>query len=108
MFRSIAAILGVLSVLPLFYGLIFLVRFLSLVPGVNPSPWPLSEHVNWHAAVMILSGFLILGSLAIMFLSTRVPRHLRLAWTLLLLIVPMFVFPVFWYLYIWEPSRRAP
>ena len=103
----IVAGLGVLAVLPLAYGLIFLARFLFLVPGINPSPWPLSEYVNWHVAIMVLSGFLILVFLAITFLSAAVPRNLKLAWTLLLLIGHMFVFPVFWYLYVWKPSRRG-
>lgn len=104
--RSVAAVLGVLAVLPLVYGLVFLVRFWFLVPGVNPSPWPLSEYVNWHVAMMVLSGLLILVFLAITFLSGRVPRNRMLVWTLLLLIGGMFVFPAFWYVYVWKPSRR--
>jgi hypothetical protein len=104
--RTIAVVLGVLAVLPLVYGLIFAMRLLLLEPGVNPPPLPLSEYVNWHIAMMILSGLLYLIFMAVTFLSTRVPSNMRVRWAILLLVAHIFLFPVFWYLYVWRTSQR--
>jgi uncharacterized membrane protein len=106
MHRLPAVFLGVLSTLPLMYALLFIFDALSLEPGVNPTPWPLAEQVDWHLVAMILSGALFFLYVAMTYLSTRVPRKMRIAWTLALFFGSVFVFPFFWYFYIWQPNSQ--
>lgn len=100
-----AAILGLISALPLLYGMAFVIDVLSLPAGINP-PSPLGG-VDWHLLAMVLTTILLIWYLRSLFTSSKFSSQKRILWAIALFLGSIFIFPIFWYLYVWKERRRT-
>ena len=103
--QAAVALLGLVSALPLLYGIVFVIDVVSLPIGVNPPPYP--GGVDWHLVAMGLTTILLIWYLANVFTSRRFSLQQRILWAVALFVGNVFVFSVFWYLYVWKDRGRT-
>ena len=58
-----------------------------------------------HIATIFSMTFLLVFYIYYLFKSGKVPENQQLVWTILIVLLPLFSMPVFWYLYVWEVSN---
>jgi uncharacterized membrane protein len=102
MSRPLAALLGLLSLLPIAYVMYFISHVASLKPGVQPPPMLFENVFSLHLATMGLTTILMVVYLVIAYRSPNVPNERRTFWAVVLFMGNMFAFPVFWYLFVWR------
>ena len=102
--RGWKVLLGVATLWPLAYGLMFhwlMARKMARAGGVPPDfiDAPL-------VATVVLMYALVAFYLVTMFLGRSVPKSKRPFWALLLVGCNMFAIPVYWYLYVWRVPKE--
>jgi hypothetical protein len=116
MSRARARWMGVLAILPpAFFALMFVGFFATLASATGrqgappPAPPALVLAIFPLQCVMIpawIAG-MVLYVLDV-FRNPHVPENLRPVWVLLFFFIGMLTMPVYWFLYLWQPLRRAP
>lgn len=113
--------LGIATIWPVVYMLLFFVVIFSVVIVGALNPGPHAPVDNSPASIFFPVGFMaifvlhmltIMGSLALtvfyiirVFKTEQLDQNMKIMWMLLLFFMGMLAQPVFWYLYIW---RDAP
>ncbi len=112
--------LGIATIWPIVYLVLFVVLVFSvfLAAGLNPGPHAPGDPSGsvffplGFMAFFILHMLTIMGSLALtvfyiirVFKTEQLDQNMKIMWTLLFFFMGMLAQPVFWYLYIW---RAAP
>lgn len=111
--RAAAAALGVLTLLPLLYLVVFVTYFFPTLSSLG-HPGGIAEEYYfdlfnltfrlWAAAIVLALALLVFyGVFA--HRANIVPIEKRSLWVIGLLVGHIIVMPVFWYLYVWR--RRA-
>lgn len=110
--------LGVLSVVPFLYMIAFFVFFIYMFFNIgNPSFMsmdPANENYTGfiilflsHIGTMLLSIGLLIYYLIFLFKSDTVDQNKKILWLIVLFFFGIFAFPVFWYIYIWQPPTNV-
>jgi hypothetical protein len=109
MSRPLAALLGVVNLVPIAYLVYFLWHVGSMQPGVKPEAMPFERLFSLHLAMMALILVLTIVYLVIAYRSPAIPNDRRSFWAVALFMGTVFAFPVFWYLYVWrnQPASSA-
>jgi hypothetical protein len=116
MSRGWAIIVGVLTLLPWAYVVLFLAylipTFMALPQPAGPSAQQLDQHL-WalfriHFAAVLYTLGLIGFYVVYLFRTDRVPTEKKALWAVVLLLANTFAMPVFWYFYIWRPADASP
>ena len=114
--RGLRLVLGVLTIAPIGYLVLFLSYLFPKLASVLEGPAPQRDQYStlFHTVVLlhltaIVLAFAILGfCIVYLFRTDRVPPDKKALWATVLLLGNMLTMPVFWYLYIWrEPSITA-
>jgi len=114
--RSIAVILGVLSIAPLLYIVIFagfvLPRLNSVgAPrGISPDSYATLFKLTFllHVLTAIVTVALVLLYIGMVHRSPGLSRSARIVWDALLLVGGVLVIPVFWYAHVWRSQDKPP
>ena len=122
MSRPKAVLLGIATVIPPVYFLVFLVAFFSLMmltfrelgnpalsgePASNPVLAWIPALFVAHFIVMLLMFALIAIYLVFLFGTSAVQQEYKVLWAVVLLLFGIFAMPVFWYLHVWRQPRPA-
>lgn len=105
--------LGVFSVLPFVYMIVFFIFFITLFFSANNPPFidvnPAGEDYTGffllffgHLGITLISIGLIIYYLIFIFQTNTIDQNMKILWVLVLFFFGIFAFPVFWYLYIWK------
>jgi hypothetical protein len=108
--------LGIATLWPLFYMLIFMgFCFYMLLSGV-PAPEKGAGMPSEFMALFIMHGITILWQFALLaiyihnvFTNDRVEKDKKALWAVVLFLGNMIAMPIYWYVYIWrEDTAPAP
>lgn len=118
--RSTKIWLGIATIWPIVYLILFFVVIFSvvIVAGLNPgshaptgSPSTSIFFPVGFMAVFVLHMLTVMGTLALtvffiirVFKTEQLDQNMKIMWMLLLFFMGMFAQPVFWYLYIWRDT----
>ena len=107
--RSLAAVLGIISVWPAVYFLSFMALMFGAVFGRDDSRFS-----SWFDAIFVvhlLTMLVMIGLLAFyvvhLFKNETMASDRRVLWAIVLFMGNAFAFPVYWYLYVWQDVRRV-
>ncbi len=106
MSRPLAALLGVVNLVPIAYLVFFFSVVLNRANPGHEKDYPLEWFFSMHIGVMVLNIALIIIYLVIAYRSQAVPNDKRSFWAVVIFMANMLAFPVFWYLYVWR--RQSP
>ena len=100
--RALTLLLGAVSLVPLVYLIVY---FAAPVDRDHPPVW--------FVLVSTLGGLICLGLILFyivnIFQNPRVPKEAQMGWVLVLFLLGVFVFPIYWYIYLWKsPAPTAP
>jgi hypothetical protein len=95
-------VLGILSFIPLVY-LVFIM--MSLFTGLNFETFDFINKL--HLGVMGLTFLLVVILSAHLFFSSSKQLDTKLLWFLVLVVGNMLVFPIYWYLNVWQENKAS-
>lgn len=117
MTRARARWMGVLAILPVVLMALMFIAFFGVMMslGMRQGGPPPGEPPRFLLALFPLQCLLMVlwvTSLVLhvvdVFRNPHVADNLRVVWALLFFFMGMFTLPVYWFLYVWQPSRTLP
>ncbi|MDO8507525.1 MAG: hypothetical protein Q7S53_03075 [bacterium] len=106
MTKKVKVLLGILSILPLITA--FVVLGLFVYAEFNTQSWSDADLLLFIIAILVANIFYYMSLIIFIiniFKNEKVPKNLQIVWLLLFLFFGYYVFPVYWYLYIWRDKR---
>ena len=105
-----AIVLAAFTVWPYIYMVIFIVAFARIAtthvqPAAASVPATFRAIIPLHLITMFEVFVLTVYYVGHLFKTAVVPQDKRAPWAIVLIFANMFAFPVYWYLYIWQPLR---
>jgi len=109
--------MGVLAIAPVvFMALLFLAFFAAMMGGaMQHGGQPSGEPPRFLLALFPLQCVLMVFWVTSMvlhvvdvFRNPHVADNMRVVWALLFFFMGMITLPVYWFLYVWQPSRTLP
>jgi hypothetical protein len=111
--KPLAIIIGLVTVWPLFYFGLFLVFFVYMAltifqhaPHHQPDPQLFSYIVIPHVGTMLISIALAVFYIVHVFKNAALKDDRRVLWAVVLFMGLPFSAPVYWWLFIWRPTRH--
>ena len=115
MSKPVKVILGLATVWPLVYMLIFVGFWFYLVLGGMSQPEGGRVIPSGMIAIFVLHGITMLGNFALMaiyiynvFNNDRVDKDKKALWAVVLFLGNAISMPIYWYLYIWPENDPQP
>ncbi len=94
--------LGILTVLPIFYLIFFIMNFVNFPDlGID-----FDLMFDLHVAVIFLLFGLTIYYLIHIFSTKRLEGEQRILWAILFFVGNIMVYPVYWYLHIWSDPKK--
>jgi len=109
MSKSRKTVLGILTIWPIFYMLLFIIFTftLSLIKLSGEPPLGLFIIFPIHVLTMILIPVLLFVYIKNAFKNERIPQDNKLLWALVIFFGNIIAMPIYWYKYIWkEPEQK--
>ena len=109
--KPLKILLGIGSIIPIIHMIGFFIVFIFMFLNMsNPNFIDAGDpEVGWfillftiHLIVTLISIGLLIYYIVLVFKTESIEQNMKILWTLLLFFFGIFVFPVFWYLYIWR------
>lgn len=104
-------ILGIATIWPILYGIIFFIfiffiLFLSNQQQPNKPPTGFFVILPLHFLTMLDIFVLLVIYITNLFKNERVENHKKVLWAVVLFMGNMIAMPIYWYLYIWKDSSK--
>jgi len=113
MSKPVKVILGVASLWPLLYMLIFICYWLYMVLWITSHPEGGGGAPGGIALLFIVHGITMVWLLALLaiyiydvFNNSRVDKDKKALWAVVLFLGNVIAMPIYWYLYIWAEDSR--
>lgn len=113
MSKTIKLIVGLLTIWPFAYMILFFITILSLVffsrgpePEVGPPPL-IALIFPLHILTMLLIMGLTIFYMVNVFRNERVVKDQKVLWAVVLFLGNVLAMPIYWYLYIWKDAQPA-
>ncbi|MEA2488948.1 MAG: hypothetical protein QOH21_740 [Acidobacteriota bacterium] len=113
--RGAAVAIGILSIWPIIYMCLFMafvaMTFLSAAGGgSSASPFPaLFRYVMvLHLLTMLMMFALTALYVVHAFRTDLIPNDKKVLWVVVLFLGNLVAFPIYWYLFLWQPLRVDP
>jgi len=110
--KTIKLLLGLLTVWPFAYLILFFVVILSMIffagaePGAGPPP-AIALIFPLHILTMLVSLALTVFYMVNVFRNDRVEKDKKVLWAVVLFLGNAIAMPIYWYLYIWKEAQPA-
>jgi hypothetical protein len=111
MSKGVKVILGIATLWPLIYVLIFISFWLYMVLSITSQPDGNKKIPPWIIGIFVLHAITMLWCIALIaiyicnvFNNERVEKDKKVLWTLVLFLGNMIAMPIYWYLYIWREA----
>src|SRR5947209_1658492 len=110
MTKAKSIVLAVFTIWPFVYMVIFLAVFVAIAttsarPDHAGVPATFAAIIPLHLLTMFEVLVLTVYYVGHLFRGSAVPQDKKALWAVVLIFANMFAFPVYWYLYIWQPLR---
>jgi len=109
--KPLKILLGMATIWPAIYMVLFFVTAFSAIfsPGGAPTPFPIGSagFIAAHLFTMLLSMGLMAFYIFRVVKSDRLDNTRKIIWTLLIFMAGAFAMPVFWYLHVWREQPVA-
>jgi hypothetical protein len=116
MSKTLKLLLGLVTLWPFAYVILFFVVIVSMIlfvgaePGTGPPPL-IALIFPLHILTMLLIAALTVFYIVNIFRNPRVDKDKKVLWAVVLFMGNAIAMPVYWYLYIWKeglPAASAP
>ena len=111
--RPVAALIGLLSLWPIIYFVLFLFfigyTFMKVnAPGQNGAvPAAFKYILVAHLLTMLLMFMLMATYIIHAFKTDRIPSDKKVLWVVVILFGSIIACPIYWYLYMWRSARPS-
>lgn len=112
MSKTLRLLLGLVTVWPFAYLILFFLTIFSLIffvgaePGTGPPP-AIALIFPLHILTMLFSMALIVFYIVNVFKNDRVEKDKKVLWAVVLFMGSAIAMPIYWYLYIWKEAQPA-
>src|SRR5919106_545047 len=110
MSRTIKLLLGLITLWPFAYLILFFLTIVSLIlfsggaePGVGPPP-AIALIFPLHILTMLIIAALTVFYIVNVFRNDRVEKDKKVLWAVVLFMGNVMAMPIYWYLYIWKEA----
>ena len=116
MSKPLKIILGVVTMWPLIYILIFMTFWFYMVLGIasQAQERPSGAIPSWFLAIFVMHGITMLVIFALLtiyiinvFTNDRVAKDKKALWAVVLFLGNAIAMPIYWYFYIWPSNNSA-
>ena len=106
--RSVAAVLGLVSLWPVVYFVSFIVLMFGTMLGSRDERFASFFDAVFvvHLVTMLIVMALLAFYVVHLFKNEALSSDRRILWAIVLFMGNLFAFPVYWYLYVWHKPAR--
>jgi hypothetical protein len=107
--KTLKILLGIVTIWPFLYMLIFFAFFIYMFMGISRGG-NIDEKMFWsifpvHILTMLISMGLLTYYIVNLYRSNRMNKDTKIIWAIVLFMGNMIAMPVYWYLYIWREPK---